>query len=493
MTIQFSGRVTENPNNIMIEEVLFPQLNYEVKHLLPYYIQIEKELLIEYKRMGLMEEKEIQDVLKALNQINEKMISQIAKTSMTDIAFSIEKSVEQMVERPVATWHVDRSRNDYQACAQKMLGRQQLLQVAKTSMKLASKVIELAKKNAHNPMPGYTHYQSAQVISLGFYLSAISDQLIQEIKSWIQIWDRNNYSPLGAGAMAGQELNWDREEMAVRLGFDGIEDHSLVAVASRKWSLDIGAAFANWGVMISRFVTDFIQWGSSEFHWIDLPDGLSGISSAMPQKKNFPILERVRGRTAHLTTYYMDMHMGQRNTVYSNLVEVSKEANKHVLTMFETVQSIILLMQVFFDHLQFNHESMNKPCKEEFLGGFSLANYLTLNLKIPYRKSQVIAGQYIVHAMKKKLKPAESDSNYLEDLCRDYGFPVSIESEVISNIFINEADLQNKKTVGSTQPDRVLQMLSTQEQSLNDLQIEIEKRDQRIGLVNKKLDKSLNV
>ncbi|MEK8104314.1 lyase family protein [Micromonospora sp. M12] len=173
-------------------------------------------------------------------------------------------------------------------------------------------------------MPGYTHFQAAQVSTPGFYLAAVSEEVLHTLRRLLSTYDGIDACPLGSGAMTGQELAWDRDRLARSLGFRRVQPIALTSVASRRWVLEVTGDLGVLGVTLSRFGTDLLTWGSGEYGFIDLPDELSGISSAMPQKKNFPVLERIRGRTAHLTAYHLDAVLGQRNTPYTNLVEVSR-------------------------------------------------------------------------------------------------------------------------------------------------------------------------
>lgn len=199
--------------------------------------------------------------------------------------------------------------------------------------------------------------------------------------------------------MAGQELPWDRVRMARLLGFDRPQSNALTAVASRRWSAEATAELSLLGAALSRFTTDLLSWGGSEYGFIELPDELSGISSAMPQKKNYPVLERIRGRTAHLTAFHTDVLLGQRNTPFCNLVEVSKEAGTHVLAAFDSAHGTVRLLTEVLRRLTFRAERMREVCEREFLGGFSLANALTLTEDVPWRTAQVIVSKYIVRAV----------------------------------------------------------------------------------------------
>ncbi|MGG4266734.1 lyase family protein [Peribacillus simplex] len=329
---KLTGRIHAAPNILLHEEILKPQFDYELEHLLPFYIQIEKVMTKEYERMGLISNEQMSEIIKLLDQINKENIVADPKSNMSDICFAIERFIERRMNHPVNNWHVDRSRNDVQATAQLMFARKNLLEIMEEIIVLIEEVIVLSSQNLSVPMPGYTHYQSAQIITVGFYFTAVSESLQKSLDRMLRIYDEINKCPLGSGAMAGMELKWDRNLMAKMLGFYQPCHHALISVASKDWMLQIAGEFSNCAATLSRFVTDINTWGSSEYKFFDLPDEMSGISSAMPQKRNFPILERIRGRTAHVNTYYYDILNTQRNTPFTNLVETAKEGGSNFYT-----------------------------------------------------------------------------------------------------------------------------------------------------------------
>ncbi|PEI42702.1 argininosuccinate lyase [Bacillus pseudomycoides] len=478
--VNLTGRIKIGPSEVLHQEVLEPQFIYELEYYLLYYVAIEKVLLTEYKRLELITNENKEMIMKILDKVTKESINPDPTANMSDIAFAIEKFVEQNLEGEVPAWHIDRSRNDFQSCAQIMFGREQLLQVIKEMRDLSNSVYKLAKKTVYLPMPGYTHYQAAQIITLGFYLTAVNEQILLVMEKLLGVYDEMNKCPLGAGAMAGGEFEWDRNRMAMLLGFSEPRNHALIAVASRDWTLQISSELSNFGVFLSRFVTDLIQWGSSEYKFIDLPDQLSGISSAMPQKKNFPIFERIRGKTAHLHAFYSDFVLGQRNTAYSNLVETSKEAGTHVITMFETFKSTIRLLKTTVDNLSFNEKRMLDVCTEEFFGGFSLANKLTLSSGIPYRRAQVIAGQYILKMMETGFRPEHIDIGVLKGIGLEHGLQIKLTSEQLKSAFDVTHNIENKKTIGSTNPNDIKILMDEQEKRYKDIEKQWDKREEYI-------------
>ncbi|NTU33252.1 argininosuccinate lyase [Brevibacillus sp. HB1.1] len=489
MSVKLTGRIASTPSRLLHDEVLEPQFKYEVDYLLPGYIQIEFAMLLEYVRMGLITRQDALLIAKALQGATPETIAPDPGRNMSDISFALERYIEGLLPRPVPCWHMDRSRNDVQACAQVMFGRVQWLETMGELGQLIQSMHTLAVQYRSVPMPGYTHYQSAQLITPGFYLSSINGEFLQAMNRWIQIYDDMNQCPLGAGAMAGVELPWNRQQLSKLLGFRQPRMSALSAVASREWVLRMAGELSTFSVLVSRFTTDLIQWGSSEMNFLQLPDELSGISSAMPQKRNFPILERIRGKSAHLTGFYMDMVLGQRNTAFTNLVETSKEAGTHLLTLFQQTKTLLRLLKAVIDHLQFNEDRLLHICKRDFFGGFTLANLLTLEHEIPYRTAQVIAGRYIVSALEHGVSPEPGDPRLLDNACAEAGFQVPDTASLLAASFDVQGGLYAKKSTGSTNPEEVQQMLSAQREHVEKLQREWQDRQEQLQAIEERRER----
>ncbi|GIV95399.1 MAG: argininosuccinate lyase [Herpetosiphonaceae bacterium] len=478
-----TGRIASGPSDVLIDEVLRPQFDYELANLLPDYLLIEQALLAEYVRLEVLTADDARRIAGLLAAITPELLMAKAALSMTDIAFAIETMVMQQLQPDVPRWHVDRSRNDLQACAQLMGGRRQLLMVADGLRALIKTAIDLAGRTTHIPMPGYTHYQAAQVITPGFYFSAFAGQMLRSLEQLLAIYRVINECPLGAGALSGQDLPWDRERLALLLGFERAQPHALPSVASREWALRISAELAILGTTLSRFVTDLLLWGSSGYGFIDLPDQLAGISSAMPQKKNFPVLERIRGRTAHMSALFVDLAMGQRSTPFTNLVEVSKEAGANLMLQLMSARSTLRLLSLVLEHLRFREDRLRAACEEEFFGGFRLANTLTLEYGLPYRRAQVLAGRYIMAAMERDLKPMDVDPSLLAEICAAEGYAVDMDSSTLQHIFAVETNVIEKQSAGSTSPPAVEELLKSQREQLRALEQHLQERWSRLQAV----------
>ncbi|CAL2069710.1 MULTISPECIES: argininosuccinate lyase [Streptomyces] len=488
-----TGRISGGPSELLHEEVLAPQFRFESRHLLHHYVAIEKTLAAEYARMGLLDTDEAHAVAALLDGVGPDTLSARPDANMSDIAFAIERHVEAGLARPAVRWHVDRSRNDLQACAQLMFGRERLIAFAGVLAELGEVVVQLAEETRELPMPGYTHFQAAQIITPGFHLTALSEHLLHTQRRLLAAYDGIDACPLGAGAMAGQELPWDRVRMARLLGFDRPQSNALTAVASRRWSAEATAELSLLGAALSRFTTDLLSWGGSEYGFIELPDELSGISSAMPQKKNYPVLERIRGRTAHLTAFHTDVLLGQRNTPFCNLVEVSKEAGTHVLAAFDSAHGTVRLLTEVLRRLTFRAERMREVCEREFLGGFSLANALTLTEDVPWRTAQVIAGKYIVRAVAAGAPPHPGVPELLVEAAAEHSVTLTAPGQLLADAFDVRRGLERLASQGSARPEAVAEALRDQRAAYAEVRTAWERRAEAVRAGAAETDQALGL
>ncbi|QPQ32767.1 lyase family protein [Lysinibacillus sp. JNUCC 51] len=490
MKIEVTGRISKLPQAVYERKVLLPQFSFELENYLVNYIRIEKVLLKQYYEQGFINKEETENILAAIQAVKSENLKKSSTENLTDIALTLERQIEENMTLSVPNWHLDRSRNDFQACSQLMYAREQYINIIDKIQELFKLVINLVEKNSSIILPGYTHYQAAQIISVGFYLTSISHHLLETQRKMLHCLESLNQScPLGGGALAGQEISWDVEQTANDLGFNCFIGHAMVSVSSRNWILEIGDSIVFFTNNLSRILTDFMNWGSSEYQYINLPDDLTGISSSMPQKRNFPILERIRGKTSHVISYYNDFLLGQRNTPFTNLVEVSKEASSNLYTMFNTTKDIIDLFSIIIENVQFDKEKIYEKCQKDYYGGFTLANQLTIQNKIPYRLSQVIVGKFITKSLQNKDTLNDLSLESLAKLCDEFGFSNSINQEQLVEIFDIDKLLTRKNSKGSTHPESVKEIIKNQWAVYNNYQDKFSQITNKIRTSSQSIDK----
>ncbi|GAA3585462.1 hypothetical protein GCM10022419_079270 [Nonomuraea rosea] len=465
-----TGRIERAPAALIDEAVLARRFDWEMRCLLRHYTWIELAHLGEYARMDLIDAPTAARIRRIVLDLTPDDVAAERTAAMSDPLFALERSVHARLPANAApAWHVDRSRNDVQACAQLMLGRERLLATAESVRTLARTTAGVAAEHTRSLMPGYTQHQTAHPITFGFYLAALAEAVTGAAESLHALIGAVNLSPLGAGAMAGLELPWDRDRLALALGFAAPQPHALTSVASRAWVLRSAAELAVLGTTLSRFLTDLIWWSGASCRFIDLPDELAGISSAMPHKRNFPVLERARGLTGHLTGLAVDLMIGQRNTGYTNLVEVSKESTRFLEDLFTTCDTMLGLVDLVISGVRFRAGRASRVARAELSTASTVANRLTLDHAIPARTAQVIVGTWIAAATRRlgddtELTPDRLTAQDLAAACARAGYELDVDADRLRADLDADLDagasLDRRVTSGSTRPDRVDALLA---------------------------------
>jgi argininosuccinate lyase len=454
-----TGRIRQAPASLLERTVLNSRFDWEVQHLLRHYLWIEMVHTGEYVRMGVLNPELGERIRHAVAGLSAEDVAAERDATMSDTLFAMERALYARIPPQATAWHVDRSRNDVQACAQLMFGRERLLAVAEALREVAGAAVRAADRHTGSVMPGHTQHQWAQAITFGFYLAALAEAATTAAESLHALFDGINLSPLGAGALAGLELPWDRSRMAAALGFHASQPHALTSVASRGWVLRCAAELSVLGTTVSRFLTDLLWWSGSGCRFIDLPDDLAGVSSAMPHKRNFPVLERIRGMSGHLVGLSFDLMIGQRNTGYTNLVEVSKESTRFLADLFDTGETMLALLRRVVDELRFHPDRARRAVRAAPLAAATVANHLTLDNGVPARTAQVIVGSWIAAGAEEDPAPDALSLSGLAAACEQHGHRLDLDEGRLRELLDAENGVRRKRTSGSTRARDVHDLL----------------------------------
>ncbi len=363
-----------------------------------------------------------------------------------DIHSAVEARLFEIIGETAGKLHTGRSRNDQIATDIKLWIRNASLSVVETITKLQSGLLELASKHTDSIIPGYTHLQRAQPVSLAFHLLAYFEMLERDKTRFNFVRNSSNESPLGSGALAGSTLPLDRDFTAGQLGFDKITENALDAVSNRDFILDFLHA-ASVGMMhLSRLSEEIILWSTSEWGFLKLGDSFTTGSSLMPQKKNPDMAELIRGKTGRVYGNYIALSTTMKSLPLSYNRDL-QEDKEPLFDSYFTLSNSLEIMAGMLATAEFKPDKF----KEILTGDLSLATDLAdwLVLKgIPFREAHHIIGEVV-----KKLE--ESNSNFT-------GITVKFLKE-INQVFDEsalkcleiETSLKRKKTAGSPNPDMV--------------------------------------
>ncbi|EJL23732.1 argininosuccinate lyase [Novosphingobium sp. AP12] len=366
---------------------------------------------------------------------------------LEDIHMTTESRLAQLIGPVAGRLHTARSRNDQVATDFRLWVRDAMDQALSGLEALQVALVTRAGEHADSIMPGFTHLQTAQPVTLGHHLMAYYEMVGRDRSRFTDARKRMNRSPLGAAALAGTGFPIDRTMTAQALGFDGPTDNSLDSVSDRDFALDYLMAAAQCSLHLSRLAEEFIIWASQPFGFVTLPDALSTGSSIMPQKKNPDAAELVRGHAGRISGCLVSLMM----TMKGLPLAYSKDMQDDKPPVFEAASLLALsiaAMTGMVAETGFRTDRMRGAAELGFATATDLADWLVREGDIPFREAHHITGAAV--------KLAEGRGVALDQL--PLGDLKAIDSRIDERVFKAlsvEASVAARKSHGGTAPDQV--------------------------------------
>lgn len=292
-----------------------------------------------------------------------------------------------------------RSRNDRTPTAMIVRLRKPALRLVCEASRLLATLIRRAHTEAALVMPGYTHMQPAQPITLGHYLSGVAFAVVRDVRGLTSAIDGMGVCPLGAGALAGTTLPIHPSRTAELLGFDKPVQHSLDAVASRDFVLRLLSATAIFGVTLTRLATDLLLWSSAEFGLIGFPDRLSGSSSMMPQKKNAFPLELIQGRAMAPLGAFTAASAAMTSKPFTNAIAVGSEGAGHVWNALTQITDATLLARLAVRGFEAHPDRMWERAEAGYVTATACADALARKGTMSFRQAHHMIGRLVNEAI----------------------------------------------------------------------------------------------
>lgn len=358
-------------------------------------------------RTGLLRRAEAAKIVAGLRAIEREIDGGRFRFELADedIHLAIERRLTARIGAAGGKLHTARSRNDQVALDLRLYLRDELAEVIALIGELRRTLAALARRHLETVMPGYTHLQRAQPVTLAHHLAAYIEMLARDRERFAQALERTAVMPLGAGALAGSTLPMDRHAVARELGFRRISANSLDAVSDRDFVVDFLAAAALCAVHLSRMAEEIILWSSAEFGFVALPDEFSTGSSMMPHKKNPDLLELIRARSGRVIGDLVAMLTVLKGLplAYNSDLQEDKERTFDAL---DTLKPALRLLALLWPQLRFDAAVMRGAA-----GGFALATDLAEYLvrhDVAFRRAHEIVGALV--------REASAAGRSLEDL-----------------------------------------------------------------------------
>ena len=290
--------------------------------------------------------------------------------------------------------HTGRSRNDQVALDMKLYTRKEILEMDSLLKNLLESLLKIMKENLDTIMPGFTHLQKAQPITLAHHMGAYFEMFKRDRDRLHDTYERMNFCPLGSGALAGTTYPLNRARTAELLGFTGPTLNSMDSVSDRDYLIEFSSAMSIIMMHLSRFCEEIIIWNTNEYQFIEIDDSYSTGSSIMPQKKNPDIAELVRGKTGRVygTLISLLTTMKGLSLAYNKDMQEDKEL---VFDAIDTTKGCILLFNGMLDTITFKKDNMRASAEGGFTNATDAADYL-VNHGVPFRDAHGIIGQLVL-------------------------------------------------------------------------------------------------
>ena len=351
--------------------------------------------------VNVLTEKERDEIIGALREIRDEIAS--GRLAFDDGSEDIHSFVEaHLIEKIGDTGkklHTGRSRNDQVALDMKLYTRDHIDETSVLLRTLLSVLLGLIREHAETPMPGFTHLQKAQPVTLGHHLGAYMEMFLRDLDRLSDIRRRMNTCPLGAGALAGTTYPLDREYTAALLGFDRATVNSMDSVSDRDYLLEYLSALSITMMHLSRFCEEIIIWNTNEYRFIEIGDAFSTGSSIMPQKKNPDIAELIRGKTGRVYGALISLLTTMKGLplAYNKDMQEDKEMS---FDAFDTVSGCLRLFTGMLSSIHFNKKRMEDSAKNGFTNATDAADYL-VNKGVPFRDAHGIIGRLVLLCIEK--------------------------------------------------------------------------------------------
>ena len=367
-------------------------------------------------KQGILTKEEMQSIVKTLNEIKEEVESGKLEisTEYEDIHSFVEATLIDRLGDTGKKLHTGRSRNDQVALDMRLYTRLEVLYTDGLLEELLNTLIKIMEENTETIMPGFTHLQKAQPITLAHHMGAYFEMFKRDRQRLHDIFKRMNYCPLGSGALAGTTYPLDREYTAELMGFYGPTLNSMDGVSDRDYLIEYLAALSTIMMHLSRFSEEIIIWNSNEYQFVEIDDAYSTGSSIMPQKKNPDIAELVRGKTGRVYGALMSLLTTMKGIplAYNKDMQEDKEL---AFDAMDTAKGCIALFNGMLATMKFNKEVMEKSSKNGFTNATDAADYL-VNHGVPFRDAHGIVGQIVLYCIDKSIAIDDMSLEELKDI-----------------------------------------------------------------------------
>jgi argininosuccinate lyase len=392
-----TGRI-KTPLHPTVRAMLFDHsFAQQVEHDLPVIVEVDRAHVVMLAERGVVARRKASLLLSAIEELKRVKFEPLYSRSAPRGLFLAYESylIDQLGTETGGILQTGRSRNDLSATVFRLKLRRPWASIVKTVAALVAALLRQAWRYRDAVMPIYTHGQAGVPGTFGHYLAGVACGIERDLRFILESSEDIRRCPLGAGAAGGSTMPLDTNRTASLLGFEYAVDHSIDAVASRDLALRWLASLSIFGVTLSRLASDILQWTTTEFGFLEIPDELAGSSSAMPQKKNPFLAEHAIGMSAAPLGAFIQAAAAMRNAPYTNAVQVGTEAIRPLPEALGSIENAAVLMRLMIDGVRPNREAMAARAASGFTTALEWANELVHRQGYDFRSAHSQVGQWI--------------------------------------------------------------------------------------------------
>lgn len=484
-------RLSADYGQEIVQYLVLPRLTGNLDASYAAMMKINRAHVLMLAEEGILEREVARALLRCLGEMEAAGPGCVTlDPAKEDLYFNLEAEVIKRIGPDIGgQMHTGRSRNDLYATVQRMIARQHWFKLSKLACALRHRLLETAATQVDVVMTGYTHLQPAQPITFGHYLSGVADALARDTRRLLAVWQGLNLSSLGAGALATTGYPINRERTARLLGFEGLLENSLDAVASRDYVSEMVFALAGMGLTISRLNNDLHIWYTHEFGFLDINDDIAGTSSIMPQKKNPMPIEHLKAKSAHLIGAVTASLALLKGTNFMHCREMNGESAQPLGDAAREAEAMLRLADAVVRGLKVNEARMLGAAGHNFSTLTDLADHLVRSHGFSFRVAHQVVGALTRDAVEKGLKgAADIDCDMVEAAIKRVAErSVSFSASELADCLDPRRNVERRTVTGGPAPESVRRMLERARRELAADEALIASREQALAATDQLL------
>lgn len=468
-SVQLRERVHEDPSPDIVRYLNAPSLAREKVDAFDPQMQIHFAHTVMLARQNIIARDEARGILGALRSIDEAgAAGLVADSGLEDLYSHIERDLIRRIGSDVGgRMHTGRSRNDLGVTTSRMILRNQTLELIDQLVGFLGVLLDLSEKHVRTVMPGLTHSQHAQVITLGYYFAALASVVGRDLDRLEAAYGRINRNPLGAAALTTTGFPLDRQLTTELLGFEGLVVNGYDAIVSRDDVTETAAVVALLMTNASRLAEDIWMWCTLEFGYVELADRYCAVSSIMPQKKNPGVIEKIKALSAEAVGASMTAFAAVKNVSFSECGDAQAGAN---VPLGHAVQCAIVVLDLYkgvLSTMTVNQERLAHLAAIGFATMTELADTIVREKGLSFRMAHNIVGKTVVYLIEEKKSAVELTTEMLDQSSQDlFGTSLGLSPESVARALDPWGNIEVRTVAGGPAPGEMHRMIGLQRKHL---------------------------